>query len=88
LDAPGGFARRLDRRQQQGYQYGDDGNHHQQFDQSKRSTITHAESTPRKLTLIAQRVIKPTARRPRMSADAAISRNGRSFTPRTRNERA
>jgi len=32
LGAPGGFAGRLDRRQQEGHQHADDPDHHQQLD--------------------------------------------------------
>ena len=72
----------------QGDQHGDDGDHHQQFDQCKGSTMMHFGWTPRRRNLGAQRDVKPTARRSRMLRGAAISRNGRCLTPRTRNERA
>ena len=42
LSPAGCFAGLLDRRQQQGHKDGDDGNHHQQFDQGKSATF-HAD---------------------------------------------
>ena len=43
LDAIGGLAHLLHGRQQQADEHGNDGNHHQQFDQSKANTWATAE---------------------------------------------
>jgi len=43
LGAPGGLTRRLDRRQEQGNQHCNYGDHHQQLDQCEGSTMMHFE---------------------------------------------
>jgi hypothetical protein len=46
LDSPGGFSGRLDRRQQQGNQHGDNGDDDEQFDQGEGSTMMHSDGLP------------------------------------------